>query len=115
MNSSIATPSMHRVVGALADARLRITEVGDARPPMWLSDRALAVYAAVVALSLLAAFHQVVHAGVDRAAARDAAAYRLQAIKAACSTERSAERRSLCQLTTPLTPRAGLRVAAAAR
>ena len=110
-----ANPSFDRIGDALSRMTQRLASSWAALPPQWRSDRALMVFAAVVALSLLAAFHQVVHAGVERAAARDAAAYRLQALKAACSTARSPEAHALCQLTTPSTPRAGVRVAAAAR
>jgi hypothetical protein len=112
---NIANPSSDRIGDTWSRITRQLASSWAALPPQWRSDRALMAFAAVVALSLLAAFHQVVHAGVERAAARDAAAYRLQALKAICSTERSAEQRALCQLTTPSTPRAGVRVATATR
>jgi hypothetical protein len=71
----------------------------------WRRNPLIAVSAGVAALALLGAFHQVVHAGVDRAAARDALAHRLQAVTAACSVERKAEQRALCMLTMSPAPR----------
>jgi hypothetical protein len=97
------TPSFIRAGSAWTEFRERIASFWQTVPPGWRGDRALLVVAAVIGLSLLAAFHQVVHAGVDRAAARDAAAHRHQKVAAICSVERTAELRALCVLTAPST------------
>ena len=100
---TLADPLSSRIAGIWAPWRERALAVWFALPPVWRSERALLVCAAVVAFALLAAFHQVVHASVDRAEARDAALRRHQNVAAICGVERSAEQRALCQLTTPQT------------
>lgn len=101
----IATFSSSRIADTWSAVRQRAAALWLALPPAWRSDASLMAVAAVMAFALLAAFHQVVHAGVDRAAARDLAAYRHQALAAACSVERRAEARALCLLTTSTAPR----------
>ena len=97
----IDNPPFTRAGSAWAEFRDRMVSFWQTVPPGWRGERALLVVAAVIGLSLLAAFHQVVHAGVDRAAARDAAAHRHQKIAAICSIQRTAELRTLCVLTAP--------------
>lgn len=92
--------------------RGRVDAVWRRLPPVWRSERRLLAVAAVVALALLAAFHQVVDAGVDRAARRDATAHRQQAVVALCGIERDAHQRALCLLTRPTAARAETRLAA---
>ena len=109
-------PAFDRLAETCDALRRRATRLWLGVPPAWRSDRALLAVAAVTALALLAAFHQVVHAGIDRAAARDEAARRHLALKAACSLERSADQRALCLLTTPVAARREpLRLATTAR
>lgn len=100
---SIAPPDFSRIGATLHDWRLRVAAAWSALPPAWRSERALLAVAAVTALALLAAFHQVVHASVERAAERDAATYRQQALAALCSTEPDARARAVCLLTRPST------------
>lgn len=110
-------PAQYRLAETWEATRQRVTGLWLSLPLGWRSERALLVVAAVTALSLLAAFHQVVHAGVDRAAARDAAARRHMVLVAVCSMQRGAEQRALCLLTTPVAarPEQPTRVATAAR
>lgn len=100
---SIDPPDFSRIVASLNEFRQRAGASWSALPPAWRSERALLAVAATVALALLAAFHQVVHANVERAAERDAAAYRHQALAALCSLETDAQARAVCLLTRPST------------
>jgi hypothetical protein len=84
-----------------------------ALPPQLRSQRALASLAVLAALVLLLGFHQVVAAAVERAHARDQAAFTKQRLAAICSIERDAQARSLCLLTAP--SRRTVSVAVAAR
>lgn len=90
-----------RLATTFDDMRQRALAAWYGLPASWRSDRALLAVAAVTAFALLAAFHQVVHAGVERAAERDAAAYRRQALAALCSVEKDVQARALCELTRP--------------
>lgn len=92
-----------RIGTAFDDLRHRAHAFWFGLPASWRSERALLAVAAVAAFALLAAFHQVVHAGVERAAERDAAAYRKQALAALCSVETDPQARALCLLTRPST------------
>ena len=98
-----APPDSGRIASTFDDWRLRAAAAWAALPPAWRSERALLAVAAVTALALLAAFHQVVHGSVERAAERDAAAHRQQALAALCSTEPDAQARAICLLTRPST------------
>lgn len=99
------TPSLTRPGSAGSDLARHIATFRQAVPPAWRTERAMLAVALVIGLSLLAGFHQVVHAGVARAAARDAAAHRHQQRVARCSIERSADQRALCLLTAPTVSR----------
>ena len=109
-----AHSSLNRLTSAVSEARLWLAARWMSLPPAWRTERALIVVGGVVALSLLAAFHQVVHAGVERAAERDASAHRHRALAAICSVERQPEQRALCLLTTPSPRHADVRLAGAA-
>ena len=95
------TPWFTRPGSTWAEVRQRFAVFWQTLPPGWRTEKALLAVAAVIGLSLLAAFHQVVHAGVDRAAARDGTARRHMQVAARCSIERTAELRALCVLTAP--------------
>jgi hypothetical protein len=98
---SIDPPAFDRIAAAFNALRERAVASWLALPPAWRTERALLAVAAVTALALLAAFHQVVHASVERAAERDAVAYRQQALAALCSVESDARARAVCLLTRP--------------
>jgi type II secretory pathway component PulM len=86
-----------------------------ALPPPLRSERVLAGFGALVAFVLLLGFHQVVIAAVERASARDQAAFQKQRLAAICSIERNAQARSLCLLTAPSAARRTDSVAVATR
>jgi hypothetical protein len=106
-------PAFDRVSAAFDELRRRASAEWQALPPGWRSEAALAAAGAVLALLLLVAFHQVVQASVERAAERDAAAYRQQALAALCSVEPDARAREVCLLTRPGTRAVTTQVAAA--
>jgi len=103
------------LIDAWRELRERSRRAWHDLPERWRGEAALIAAGLVAALLLLVAFHQVVHAGVNRAAARDAALRSQQSVAAVCSVERDAGQRALCLLTRPAAGRGAVQVATLGR
>jgi hypothetical protein len=113
MHGTSHTP-MSGPIDAWRELHRRASQAWNELPPRWRSEAARVAAGLLVALVLLAAFHQIVAAGVERAAARAAALRGQQSVAALCSVERDARQRELCLLTRP-TGGAAVQVATLAR
>jgi hypothetical protein len=101
-------------IDAWRELQMRARQAWNELAPRWRSEAVRVAAGLLVALVLLVAFHQIVAAGVERAAARDAALRGQQSVAALCSVERDAGQRALCLLTRPA-GRGAVQVATLAR